>query len=212
MRTRLFWFWLALFLAVPAHGQDSLLPTLTVLRQRYPTPMTPQQIGELLTLTARSAPNWALLRKDAGNRCPSPMGVSISCDFLVFAPTGQGFDVLVDAENRGVPVWNRRDVFTPDRFVWPTVAPDVPPAPPEPPPPVIFPPPVVSLPPAPPLVTQAQIEDLVARQIRTEALAAEAVHEIKEHRENVSRQYYKWMAIIGPPVAALTAWLQTRTK
>lgn len=112
-------------------AQDSLLPTLHAIRAAYPTPMAAEQIGELLTRTAASAPGWGLLKKDTGARCPTPMGVTVACDYLVWMPTGQGYDVLLDAEGQGIPTWNRGDVFPPDRAIVPRVAPD--PAPSDPP-------------------------------------------------------------------------------
>lgn len=111
------WCVVALF-AAPVHAQDSLLPTLQALRSDYPTPMLPVQVGELLTRTAQAGgPQWALLKKPAGNRCPTPWA-DVSCDYLVFAPTGQGFDVLRDVEGAAEPTWGAGDSFTPDRLLF----------------------------------------------------------------------------------------------
>ena len=134
MRTLLFA--LALIGLVPATlpAQPSLLTTLEVLRAEYPTPLSPTQLGELLTRAAQSAPGWVLLAKPQGANCPA-MGTRVSCDHLVFAPTGQGFDVLRDAEGLAVPMWSQGDVFGPERYVA-VGAPDPPPPPgPEPAPP-----------------------------------------------------------------------------
>lgn len=107
-----------------AAGQESLLPTLQALRQDYPTPMSHEHRGSLLNHAAWLHRNdgWGLLRKEGGNRCPTPGGVDVSCDYLVYRPTMQGFDVLFD-EN--TPVWNQGDNFAKESHRW--VAP-VPPA------------------------------------------------------------------------------------
>lgn len=110
---------LLLFVA-PGSAQESLLPRLEALRAQYPTPMSPSQNGELLTRTAQGQHGWVLLRKDVGNRCPTPMGIQVSCDYLIYAPTGQGFDVLQDVEGHAVPVWFPGDRFTADRYVVPS--------------------------------------------------------------------------------------------
>jgi hypothetical protein len=106
--------WFALVIvgvsATSAAAQTSLLPTLERLRQEYPTPMTPAMHGELLNRVAwqHRAEGWGLLRKNFGNRCPTPQGIEIACDILVHAPTVRHFDVLVDAGGASTPGW--RDV------------------------------------------------------------------------------------------------------
>lgn len=124
-------FWLALlfFLFVPpAFGQTSLLGdaqtpgTLVYERAKFGTPMTPTQIGQMLNAVAvahRSA-GWKLLAKPSGNNCPQPVtNTRVSCDYLVFGPTGQGFDVLRDQEGAGTVAWNQGDSFTAERYVEP---------------------------------------------------------------------------------------------
>lgn len=146
MHRRLFWFWLAMFVfvAIPAKAQDSLLSTLQQFRKDYPTPMSKAQVGELLTRTAASKPGWVLLAKPQGNNCPA-MGVKVSCDYLVWAATGQGFDVLRDSEGDAEPIWGKGDSFKSDRFVAVNIAPPDPP---------------VVEPPAVPVSAQAQLDNI----------------------------------------------------
>jgi hypothetical protein len=68
-------------------------------------------------------PGFVLLRKDAGNHCPTPMGVFVACDILVDASTGQGYDVLRDQEGAGAVQWALSDRFPADRFVSPIPVP-----------------------------------------------------------------------------------------
>lgn len=130
--------WISIFFYVfytgGAFAQESLLPQLQQFRADYPTPMSPAQIGDLLTRTAQSRPGWVLLSKPSGFNCPAN-GKLISCDYLIDAASGQGFDVLQDADGAAVPTWNRGDTFTADRYVYvtasalpPIVLPPAPPA------------------------------------------------------------------------------------
>lgn len=165
---KLFWFWLALLEALPAHGQDSLLSTLQTIRAEYPTPMSKAQNGELLVRVAASRVGWVLLAKPSGNHCPAA-GTFVSCDYLIFAATGQGFDVLRDSEGAGIPVWNRGDSFKPDRYVYvlpPTVT-----APPVVVQPPVFPPPPPDL--GPVLTRLQDVKDALQQQDATlEAVSA----------------------------------------
>jgi len=121
------WVLYGLILAATVSAQ-SLLPALTELRAQFPTPMSKAQLGELLTRTVQTAPfEWALLRKLGGNNCPA-LGTLVSCDYIIHAVTGQGYDVLIDQEGQGVPTWNAGDRFTPADYVW-AVAPPSPPMP-----------------------------------------------------------------------------------
>lgn len=99
-----------LALATPAAAQTSLLPTLEQLRVEYPTPMSPEQLGEYLNRVAweHRSEGWGLLEKGGGHRCPAPQGVDISCDILIHEPSIHHFDVLIDSEGAAIPAW--RDV------------------------------------------------------------------------------------------------------
>lgn len=70
---------------------------LTSARSQYGATMTTVEVGELLNRAVWGNPDWGLLGKRAGFNCPTPAGVSVSCDYLVHLPTLQGYDVLGDA-------------------------------------------------------------------------------------------------------------------
>ena len=91
----------------PPIAQVSPKQTLEQLRPGYPTPMSTTDVGDLLNATAceHEAQGWRLLGKDFGNRCPVPGGQDISCDFLLHAPTSQGWDVFIDVDGPGTPAW-----------------------------------------------------------------------------------------------------------
>lgn len=116
----------ALLVAVPLYAQPSLLGDLQAERSHFGTPMSKADVGKMLNDVAAKNwgadpvhPAWVLLSKPSGNNCPSPAGPPISCDYLVYGPTGQGFDILEDSEGAATPTWNRGDSFGPDRFVQP---------------------------------------------------------------------------------------------
>lgn len=98
---------LALSLAAPALAQEprnadglTASEALALYRQDYPTPMdTAAHVGELLNRVAWDfrASGAKLLGKTGGSTCPMPNGVSISCDYLVHAPSFSGHDVFGDA-------------------------------------------------------------------------------------------------------------------
>lgn len=97
----------ALLAGTPAAAQTSLLPTIRQIRAEYPTPMSAAQLGELLTRTAAAGgPEWGVLLKTRGSRCPSAVG-EISCDILVHIPTEWEYDILRDAEGDAAPVWQK---------------------------------------------------------------------------------------------------------
>lgn len=118
-------------------AQDSpVLSTLQRLRAEYPTPMSQAQQAELLNRAAwaHRQGGWGLLRKDAGNRCPTPAAVFVACDILVHAPSLRHFDVLADTEGEGRPVWRDAGPIDGARFIAPWAPPDAPSGPPAPPP------------------------------------------------------------------------------
>jgi hypothetical protein len=94
-------------LALSADAQGTLLADLQVARATYPTPMAPTQLAALLNEVAwaHRAEGWGLLRKTGGNRCPRRDGVEVSCDFLVYQPTAQGWDVLIASDTDAIPSW-----------------------------------------------------------------------------------------------------------
>lgn len=90
-----------------ADYQDNLLSVVVTARQDYPTPMEHAQIGELVTRVAHiGGPEWGVLLKPSGSNCPSPVGM-ISCDIIVHIPTEQEYDILTDAEGKGVPSFTK---------------------------------------------------------------------------------------------------------
>ena len=81
-------------------------PVLDDLRQArtlYTAPLSKAQQSELLARGLAAHPIWRLLRKSGGNVCPTPYpGVEISCDWVVDAASGWGWDVVKDAEGASV--------------------------------------------------------------------------------------------------------------
>ena len=129
--------WLVLvgvLVAAPALAQQALLSAVQAERARYPTPMTPTQLGELLNMVAwtHRAEGWGLLAKPAGTTCPVH-GRSIACDILVHAPSATHWDVLSDAEGAAVPTFNPVGPIDLARFVTPFDPGGAPPPPQVPP-------------------------------------------------------------------------------
>jgi hypothetical protein len=114
--------------ATPALAQANLQSALEAIRPSYPTPMSPAQLAEMLNRVAwdHRAEGWGLLAKPSGNNCPMANGVLISCDFLVYQPTAQGWDVLTASDTDAIPSWQGPYPIDLGRFV----APIPPPAPP----------------------------------------------------------------------------------
>lgn len=139
-RYRRFAFCFALFwwtCGGPAFAQEPPIATLEKYRALYPTPMSKAQLSEMLSRTAAEHPGWALLRKDAGNNCPTPSGVMASCDWLVYVPTRWGFDVLEDSDTLARPRATKDGQLAPnDEVVLPWAVAGAPPPPPPPPDPV----------------------------------------------------------------------------
>lgn len=91
----------------PGGQPTSLLSDLEEERVKYSTPMTSQELSNLLNAVAwkNQANGWGLLSKTSGNRCPFASG-DISCDILFHKPSGLHYDVLTDAENKADPTWS----------------------------------------------------------------------------------------------------------
>lgn len=90
--------------------------TVRAVRAQYPPQVLGDQIGEMLNAIAwQHRPNVKLLKKGGGGVCPSPQGVTISCDILIWAPPGTPaeqtvhVDVLSGASAEGLtpasPYW-----------------------------------------------------------------------------------------------------------
>ena len=160
-----------------AHGQTSLLPLLKAIRQDYGTPMSPVQIGQFLNRVAKAGgPEWGLLEKGSGNRCPTPQGIDVSCDYLVYKPTMDGWDVLEDAEGKAVPRWSTapNDNFAsePERWIAAVNVGQPPEPTPDPDPaPTPDPPPIVDL---GPILSRLEALEAKASQLQAELDAAEA--------------------------------------
>ena len=118
--------------------------TLFQRRQWYPTPMTNDQLGELLNAVAwaHRAEGYGLLMKRTGANCQQPLtGALVSHDILMLR-TGAIFDCLINAEGAAKPTWAPRNPVDPARWVRPVDVGGVslpPPEPPAPPPPVTVP-------------------------------------------------------------------------
>lgn len=95
----------------PGTQPASLLADLQEERAKFPTPMTPSQLGQLLNNVAykNRAAGWVLLGKASGNNCPSPTGPLVSCDYLVHRGTMYGYDVLIDEGGAATPAWQGPD-------------------------------------------------------------------------------------------------------
>lgn len=96
-----------LLLARPVFAQQNLLPDVQAERAKYPTPMTPAQLAQMLNAVAwkHRLEGWGLLEKGAGNSCPLA-GKFIACDILVHAPTVTHYDVLSDSDGAATPQFN----------------------------------------------------------------------------------------------------------
>ena len=183
-----------------AQAQTSLLPTLQQVRAEFPADWSHEQRGEYLNKVAwvHRAEGWGLLHKPGGNRCPTPQGVDVSCDYLVYRPTLQGFDVLADETT---PAWSLGDSFIsqPERWIPPVV-------------PTVGP--VVPNPGTPDELLQRviTIEEVVAqmRQMLLEHETAQAEERAKAEafRQAVGTEYAKFGKFVAKYIApAVGAWL-----
>jgi hypothetical protein len=104
----------------------TMIQTLNAVRAEYPTNWSHEDRGKFLNkvawIRAQMGEPFGLLRKPGGNRCPTPQKVDVSCDYLVYKPTMNGYDVLV---NEQTPTWKGLDSPTdnfsddPGRFLVP---------------------------------------------------------------------------------------------
>jgi hypothetical protein len=98
------------------------LDTLVALRKTYPTPMSNNQLGELLNAVAwtHRSEGYGLLAKPQGSHCLQPQtGTLVSRDILMLAGSGRIFDVLIDAEGKATPTWGEKKALSPKLFVPP---------------------------------------------------------------------------------------------
>jgi len=76
---------------------------------------------------------WGLLHKNPGNNGCSTNGDRYAVDFLVHNPSGQGVDMLINAETENIPAWQLFPLpENPDLTLWRapfSLDPDPPPAP-----------------------------------------------------------------------------------
>ncbi len=112
----------------PANKPASLTADLQAERSKYNSqqvecPPASSKAGQKLCITAEMSGKilnavalknkdlgWGMLRKTAGNHCPSPSG-DISCDILYYKPLNLIYDVLgdtggSDGPGLGVPAWS----------------------------------------------------------------------------------------------------------
>jgi hypothetical protein len=83
-----------------------MIQTMNAVRAEFPANWSHADRGKFLNkvawVRAQMGEPFGLLRKPGGNRCPTPQGVDVSCDYLVYQPTMNGYDVLV---NETSPTW-----------------------------------------------------------------------------------------------------------
>lgn len=96
------------------------LETLVALRPNYPTPMSNDQLGDLLNAVAwtNRIGGWGLLSKPNGSNCRQPQtGTFVSRDILMLKDSGRIFDCLIDAEGKATPTWGEKKALSPKLFV-----------------------------------------------------------------------------------------------
>lgn len=107
----------------PPEEPASLLSDVQAERAKYGTPMTPQQLSDLLNAVAwnnRDA-GWGLLSKPGGSNCPFASG-PIACDILFHRPSGLHYDVLIAADpgtGPATPAWQLVGPMSTSRWLAP---------------------------------------------------------------------------------------------
>lgn len=94
-------------------GGSAVTPfeTLKSLRRNYPTPMSADQLGELLNAVAwaHKDQGYGVFAKPSGGNCRQPRtGILISRDILALKD-GHAYDVLMDAEGAAKPTWGEKE-------------------------------------------------------------------------------------------------------
>lgn len=101
---------------LPGEEPASLLSDVQAERARYGTPLTPEEMGQIMNAVAwrNRDSGWGVSRKDFGEFCPSPAG-PIACDILHHRPTNIIYDVLIASD---IPAWQFVGYQTDPRRPW----------------------------------------------------------------------------------------------
>lgn len=91
----------------------AIYDTLITNRNKYPTPMSNAQLGQLLNETSYAHKNegYGMLRKETGSNCPQPVtGILCSRDIICIVVGADLvlYDCLIDAEGKATPTWDRK--------------------------------------------------------------------------------------------------------
>jgi hypothetical protein len=94
----------------PLNPQGSMADTINAVRAVLPSNWSHDDRGRFLNKVAwirsQMGEPFGLLKKPGGNNCPTPQGVAVSCDYLVYQPTLNGYDVLI---SESTPTWSGLD-------------------------------------------------------------------------------------------------------
>lgn len=180
----------------------TILEMMQAVRAEFPEAWTHEDRGRYLNKVAwimkiEGIAPMGLLRKPAGNNCPSPAGTLCSCDYIVDFNTMFGYDVLI---NEQTPTWpgfeQPSDNFsaTPERWLAP-VDPGTPTPVPEPEPgPTPTPdPPIAEL--------AARVAELEHRADSIVAFGAEIINQIGI----INRQLADLTGVVNKPLRAVGA-------
>ena len=166
---------------------QSLLPLLQSVRSQYPAICTNDQCVEMLNKVAWQARDqqWGLLSKPAGNNGRRYDGALCSVDYLVYLPTGRGWDVFTDAGGVTTPKWSEDgdDSFPIERVVMPI-------APQGQPEPVPVPTPEPVPPPPPPSVDLSPVLlELAALRAQITAVTIQVAHLVEKPAPSYSGSF-----------------------